>query len=86
MGVIAKTSFKKIQLFEPTISPKIMKFKTILSLVAILNMLTFANLITDDLSRSLIFLSAAISAVALLVSLKKHKEKRTDYTSYVFCK
>ncbi len=54
-----------------------MKSVTVLSLVAILLMLTCGILITDTLTRILTFSAAAISIAALLVSLRKNKKKKS---------
>jgi len=61
--------------FKPAaVYPKIMKFGLILSLVAILLMLTCAILVADIWLKILIFAAAAISIAAVLVSLKKKKK------------
>lgn len=56
------------------VNRKIMKFGLILSLVAILLMLTCAILVADIWLKILIFAAAGISIAALLVSLKKKKK------------
>jgi len=54
--------------------PEIMKFGTVLSLVAILLMLACGILVADMWLKILIFAAAGISIVALLFSLKKKKK------------